>query len=94
LKRGAGGKAALFGGAQEVSLAVLPAFGLEGLDGTVLEAEGGIGDGASGIEGDGAAEAPAGFAGPQGMIEGEAAGLGFWEVELAVGAMPTGGEGV
>lgn len=76
-------------GTNEVFLAGLIDFALKGADGTVAEAEGGVGDDAAVIDFGSAAKAFAFFAGADRGVEGEEGGLGSIEAVTGSGRAET-----
>ena len=85
---GAGVDAALFAMAEQIALAFFAAFTLEGFDGALVDAEGGIGDGFGEVDADDSAEAAAGGAGTAWAVEGKEGGGGFDEAEARGGVGP------
>ena len=85
--------AALAAVAEEVVLALGGLAALERADDAFGDRERGVGDDALHVDADDAAEAFALGAGAEGGVETEEAGRGGADVEIAGGAMPTGGVG-
>ena len=86
-------EAAVAGLAEEIALAFLAAFALEGFHAAVGEGEGAVGDGFGEIDADDAAEPSAGGAGAEGVVEGEEGGGGWAAGKSGFGVAPGGGEG-
>ncbi len=93
LPRGFDVDAAFLAAADEVALAFVAAFALEGFDRALGDGEGGVRHGFFEVEADDAAEAAALGAGPERAVEGEQRGGGRAEGEAGGGIGPSGGEG-
>ena len=76
----------------EISLAFGTAGGLPGFDNALRQGQGAVGQGEVGINADDAAEALAGGAGTDGIVEAEQGGGRFAIVEVASGAVVAGAE--